>query len=155
MTIAVVVLWLFVINLGIAFGAGLYESRVVAPLWASAPPASLSTPESGLRFWAIVTTGPLTLLTLASLYFAWQAGGLLGTWWLAAACVALLERLDLRLFHPDHVAPAAQHVAGAAGRHPVRPLATPGLRSTGIGLRRLAAGDARADHRRIEGCTRR
>lgn len=94
MTAAVVLLWLFVINLGIAFGAGLYESRVVAPLWASAPPDSLRTPDSGLRFWAIVTSGPLTLLTLASLYFAWQAGGTLGQWWLAAAGVALLERLS-------------------------------------------------------------
>ncbi len=94
MTFTVVLLWLFVINLGIAFGAGLYESRVVAPLWASAPPASLSTPDSGLRFWAVVTTGPLTLLTLASLYFAWQAGGVLGQWWLAAAGVALVERLS-------------------------------------------------------------
>jgi hypothetical protein len=26
-----IVLWLFVINLGIAFGAGLYEARVVIP----------------------------------------------------------------------------------------------------------------------------
>jgi len=94
MTVSVVLLWLFVINLGIACGAGLYESRVVAPLWASAPPASLRTPDSGLRFWAIVTTGPLTLLTLASLYFAWRTGGVLGTWWLAAAIVALLERLS-------------------------------------------------------------
>jgi hypothetical protein len=94
MTLAVVLLWLFVINLGIAFGAGLYESRVVAPLWASAPPQSLRTPDSGLRFWALVTTGPLTLLTLASLYLAWRAGGAFGSWWLAAAIVALLERLS-------------------------------------------------------------
>ena len=26
-------LWLFVINLGMAFGAGLYEARVVIPQW--------------------------------------------------------------------------------------------------------------------------
>lgn len=94
MTLTVVLLWLFVINLGIAFGAGLYESRIVAPLWASAPPASLRTPESGLRFWAIVTTGPLTLLTLAGLYFAWDVGGAVGAWWLAAASVALVERVS-------------------------------------------------------------
>ena len=98
MAFTVVLLWLFVINLGIAFGAGLYESRVVAPLWASAPPASLRTPESGLRFWAFVTTGPLTLLTLASLYFGWKAGGALGAWWLAAAIVALVERLSTFAF---------------------------------------------------------
>jgi hypothetical protein len=33
-----VLLWLFVINLGIAFGAGIYESRVVVPRWESIPP---------------------------------------------------------------------------------------------------------------------
>lgn len=28
-----IVLWLFVINLGISFGAGLYEHRIEFPLW--------------------------------------------------------------------------------------------------------------------------
>jgi hypothetical protein len=28
-----ILLWLFVINLGIAFGAGLYESRITVPQW--------------------------------------------------------------------------------------------------------------------------
>jgi hypothetical protein len=32
------VLWLFVVNLGIAFGAGLYESRIVVPSWLSKGP---------------------------------------------------------------------------------------------------------------------
>ena len=31
--IPTVLLWLFVINLGVAFGAGIYESRVVVPIW--------------------------------------------------------------------------------------------------------------------------
>ena len=30
-----ILLWLFVINHGIAFGAGLYEQRVVLPQWFS------------------------------------------------------------------------------------------------------------------------
>ena len=30
-----IVLWLFVIDLGIAFGAGLYEGRIVVPQWLS------------------------------------------------------------------------------------------------------------------------
>jgi hypothetical protein len=30
--------WLFVINLGVAFGAGIYESRVVIPQWVNIPP---------------------------------------------------------------------------------------------------------------------
>jgi len=85
-------LWLFIIFLGTAFGAGLYESRVVVPLWTSAPPASLASPDSGRRFWALVTTGPLTLLTLANLVAAWQTQGPGRAWWLTAAIVTLLER---------------------------------------------------------------
>ena len=34
-------LWLFVIDLGIACGAGLYEVRVVVPQWADSPPLSV------------------------------------------------------------------------------------------------------------------
>jgi len=87
-----VLLSLFVIFLGIALGAGLYEARVVVPLWTSAPPASLASPDSGHRFWAFVTTGPLTLLTLANLIAAWQSDGPARTWWVAAAIVSLVER---------------------------------------------------------------
>jgi Domain of unknown function (DUF1772) len=85
-------LWLFVIFLGTAFGAGLYESRVVIPLWTSDPPGSLQSPDSGHRFWAFVTTGPLTLLTLANLVAAWQSQGPARAWWLAATIVTLVER---------------------------------------------------------------
>jgi hypothetical protein len=38
-----ILLWLLVINLGIAFGAGLYESRIVTSEW-------LSSSESVLRW---------------------------------------------------------------------------------------------------------
>ncbi|PYO88711.1 MAG: hypothetical protein DMD66_06865 [Gemmatimonadetes bacterium] len=86
-------LWLFTINLGIVFGAGLYESRVVVPLWASAPPGSLRSPDSGRRFWAFVSTIPLTLLTLANLVAAWRAVGPERTWWLSATLVVLAERV--------------------------------------------------------------
>jgi hypothetical protein len=87
-----VLLWLFIIDLGTAFGAGLYEARVVVPLWASAPPASLRSPDSGRRFWAFVTTIPLTLLTIANLAAASQAQGPRRAWWLAATLVVLVER---------------------------------------------------------------
>jgi hypothetical protein len=63
-----VLLWLFVINLGIALGAGIYESRVVIPLWENTPPQTW--PNTGLLFWVYVTTVPLTLLTLANLVAA-------------------------------------------------------------------------------------
>lgn len=96
-----ILLWLFVINLGIAFGAGLYESRIVVPQWLHAEPGSppqwnaeaARQANVGLRFWVYVTTVPLTLLTLASLVAAWWTQGAVRTWWLVAAAAALLERL--------------------------------------------------------------
>jgi hypothetical protein len=94
------VLWLFVIFLGIAFGAGLYESRVVVPGWVTSPdgqPAwsaeTARADDTGRRFWAFVTTGPLTLLTLASLFLAWRSSGALRSWWLGAAAIALADRI--------------------------------------------------------------
>jgi hypothetical protein len=70
-----VLLWLFVINHGIAFGAGLYEQRIVLPQWFSRSSGSgirvnseaMRNTDTGRRFWAFVTTVPLTLLTLANL----------------------------------------------------------------------------------------
>ena len=93
-------LWLFVINLGLAFGAGLYEHRIVVPRWLSAAgntvhwnADAVRRDDPGLRFWAYVTTGPLTLLTLANLVAAWLASGEARRWWLAAAVVVLAERI--------------------------------------------------------------
>ena len=97
---ATTLLWLFVINLGIAFGAGLYEHRIVVPRWIASGDGDLHwhaeaarRDNTGLRFWAYVTTGPLTLLALANLYAAWQASGAVRGWWLAAALLALADRL--------------------------------------------------------------
>ena len=79
-SIAQVFLWLFVIALGIEIGAGLYETRVVLPLWTSAPPESVTAyhqhnvtnPQfalnAGGRFWMFATplVGLLALATLLS-----------------------------------------------------------------------------------------
>lgn len=94
------VLWLFVINLGIAFGAGLYESRIMVPQWLrfSAESgyrwdaAAAREANVGLRFWAYVTTVPLTLLTLASLITLSQVQGGVRSWWLGAALAVLVDR---------------------------------------------------------------
>lgn len=86
-----IVLWLFVINLGIAFGAGIYEARVVIPQWANIP--SREWPNTGLMFWVYVTTVPLTLLTLASLVAAWLTEGSMRSWYLAAVCIVIIERI--------------------------------------------------------------
>jgi hypothetical protein len=111
--LASVLLWLFVVNLGVAFGAGLYEHRVVLPTWLiSAPDGSLHwnaeavrLDDTGRRFWAFVTTGPLTLLTLANLWAAWRravppARG----WWVGAALLALADRaLTFAYFIPTMI----------------------------------------------------
>jgi hypothetical protein len=86
-----VVLWLFVINLGIALGAGMYEQRVVISQWENIPPQEW--PNTGLLFWAYVTTVPLTLLTLANLVAAWLHRGTRRRWWLGAVTIIGVERI--------------------------------------------------------------
>jgi hypothetical protein len=95
-----VLLWLFVINLGITFGAGLYESRITVPQWLSFSPgsgyrwnvAAARQADVGRRFWVYVDTLSLSLLTLASLVAAWWAPAEVRYWWLGAVVAALVER---------------------------------------------------------------
>ena len=125
--VSTALLWLFVINLGIAFGAGLYEHRIVTSDWLSDDgsgrhwnAAAARHDNTGLRFWAYVTTGPLTLLLLANLAAAWTTSGPERSWWLAAACLVLVDRiLTFAYFIPTMVglmnaADSAASVAAAA-----------------------------------------
>jgi hypothetical protein len=108
---ATILLWLFVITLGVAFGAGLYEHRIVVPNWIISSDTgahwnaeAVRRDDTGLRFWAYVTTGPLTLLTLANLFAGWKASGAARSWWLAAALVVLVDRvLTFSYFIPTMV----------------------------------------------------
>ncbi|MGH7564347.1 MAG: DUF1772 domain-containing protein [Gemmatimonadota bacterium] len=97
---AKVLLWLYVLNLGIAFGAGLYESRIVIPDWLAMSEGgyrwnaeAAREDNTGLRFWVYVTTVPLTVITFANLVGAWRARGSSSVWWTVAALTALVERL--------------------------------------------------------------
>ncbi len=100
-TAAGIALWLFVINLGIVFGAGLYEARIEFPQWLTVSPdgvtrwnaAAANAADSGLRFWAFASTGSLTLLTLWNLFLAFRTNSGIRKWWLTAASVALAERI--------------------------------------------------------------
>jgi hypothetical protein len=94
------ILWLFVIFGGLAAGAGLYEMRINVPRWFPASrgavtvdAAAMSADDPGRRFWAFVTTGPLTLLTAASVVLAWQPASSRDWWWLLAAGLILVERV--------------------------------------------------------------
>lgn len=100
-SLRVAVLWLFVLFLGVALGAGIYESRIVVPQWLPAGEAGVywdaaaaRTADTGRRFWLYVTTVPLTALTLASLLLVRGAADTgLRRWWLAAAVISLIDRL--------------------------------------------------------------
>ncbi len=100
-TISTTLLWLFIINLGIAFGAGLYEHRIVVSRWITSSESSGShwnadaarRDDTGRRFWGVVTTVPLTLLTLANLFVAWRASSPVRWWWLIAGLAALTDRV--------------------------------------------------------------
>lgn len=94
-------LLMFVIFHGIAFGAGVYEQRVVVPRWMGISPdgaryldpEAMRIDDSGRRFWGFVSTGPLSLLTLLNCYFAFASTGPARTLWLAACAVTLVERI--------------------------------------------------------------
>src|SRR5262245_24617943 len=94
-------LWLFTLNLGVAFGAGVYEHRIVVPTWIRSSretgshwdPVTARRGDTGRRVWAFVTTLPLTLLTVANLFVAWRGTARLRDWWLAAGLFALADRV--------------------------------------------------------------
>ncbi len=92
---ATIALWLFIINLGIALGAGLYEGRINVPRWIGDGgwnPDAARADNTGLQFWVYVTTVPLTLLTLINFVIAWTTSSPLRTWLFAATIPALLDR---------------------------------------------------------------
>jgi len=113
-------LWLFVIFSGIAVGAGLYETRINVPRWFASATGSatcvnvdaIRSDDSGRRFWAYVTTVPLTLLTLAGCLMSWSPETACERWWLVGAGVMFVERIGtfgyfipqlLKLLHPEHL----------------------------------------------------
>lgn len=85
-----ILLWLLTINLGIALGAGLYESRVVVSDWPDVPPPQW--PNTGVRFWAYVTTVPLTLLTILNGVAAWRDRSSRRQPWLTSVGISVAER---------------------------------------------------------------
>lgn len=111
-----VALWLFVINLGIALGAGLYEGRIVIPDWIGTASDGTShwngtqarQDDTGRRFWAFVSTGPLTILTIVNLVAGWRSGPTIRQWWFGSAAIAAVERMTtLGYFIPTMIGLAA------------------------------------------------
>lgn len=95
-------MWLYVMNHGIAFGAGFYENEVVVPLWMGyrknrvyLNPELMRRIDPGQKFWAYVSTVPLTLLTCSQFYYVGlkEAKSVEDRWLQVSASIALAERL--------------------------------------------------------------
>lgn len=101
-----IILLLFIINLGTAFGAGLYETKIILPLWFNKSPQgkysanfeNMRSIDTGRKFWGLITTLPLTLLTIINLISAFRSQQPLHDWWLAAGLIVLFERIGTFAF---------------------------------------------------------
>jgi len=131
-SIAQIFLWLFVIALGIELGAGLYETFVVMPLWAAAPPDSVTAyyrhnaanPQfalnAGGRFWMFAT--PLVGLTaIAALLSGLKTSPEHRKWRIAGTVLAIIVVVStfawfvpniIRLTSNDVLAMSADEVTG-------------------------------------------
>jgi hypothetical protein len=95
MTLTMIALWALVLALGVQTGAGIYETRVIVPLWASDPPASLTAfhalpikPDSGRRLW-ITLTPTTTLISLFNLVLALMSHDAIRGWWIGASVASV------------------------------------------------------------------
>lgn len=94
-------LWLFILFLGLVTGAGLFEIRIILPVWFKRGATGLYRADSGAmeqfdtgrRFWAFVTTLPLTILTITNLVMALKDGGPAKEPWLLSTWIILAERV--------------------------------------------------------------
>jgi len=118
--VARITLWLFVIALGLDLGAGVYEARIVVPLWAGGVPATLAEGnpfgrvaiDAGMRFWAYMTSG-VALLAILSLVFGIRTPASQRAWRTFAAIAELVVvATTLLYFRPTLVRLFMGHGAG-------------------------------------------
>ncbi|HEY3884262.1 MAG TPA: hypothetical protein VGL62_03570 [Vicinamibacterales bacterium] len=119
-TTALIILWLFVIVLGLDLGAGIYEARIVVPLWARGVPETLAAGnpyarvaiDAGMRFWAYMTS-TVALVAILALISGFFAPAPQRAWQLAAAVVELgAVAMTLLYFRPTLVRLFMGHGAG-------------------------------------------
>jgi hypothetical protein len=118
--VARIVLWLFVICLGLDLGAGIYEARVVVPLWADGVPDTLAAGnpygrvavDAGMHFWAYMTSA-VAVLAILTLVFGILAPMPRRGWQIFAAAVELVAvAMTLLYFRPTLVRLFLSHGAG-------------------------------------------
>ena len=106
MAMTEIFLFLFVVLIGITLGAGMYESRIVLPMWFNKNSnnrwlvnfENMKNIDSGRKFWGMVSTVPLTLVTMVNIFFAVKSNGQIHYWWLTATLIILIERLGTFTF---------------------------------------------------------
>lgn len=115
-----ITLWLFVIVLGLNLGAGMYEARIVVPLWARGVPETLAEGnpygrvaiDAGIRFWAYVTS-MVAVLAVLTLVFGITTPGAQRVWRISAAVAELgVVASTLLYFRPTLVRLFMGHGAG-------------------------------------------
>lgn len=118
--LARIALWLLVILLGLELGAGLYETRIVVPLWSAGVPETLAEGnpfgrvaiDAGMRLWAILTSAVALLAVVALVLGFWAAAPQRG-WQIAAAIIELLVvAATLGYFRPVLIRLFMGHGAG-------------------------------------------
>lgn len=95
--LAEVTLWLFVVALSLQTGAGLYELRVVTPLWSGSPPASVRgwnaearyAVEPRAKFWRYCTPA-VGLAAALALVFGLSESGRRRKWVVASSAVVVV-----------------------------------------------------------------
>lgn len=106
-----ITLWLFVVALGLDLGAGLYEARIVVPLWARGVPETLAAGnpygrvaiDAGLRFWAYMTSA-VALFSILALVFGFRTPAPQRGWRTFAALAELgTVAMTLLYFRPTLV----------------------------------------------------
>jgi hypothetical protein len=125
-SISRVLLWLFVVVLGVVIGGGLYETLVVMPLWSAGPPESVlayhrhnvANPrfalDPGGRFWMLFTP-TLGLLAAANLFSGLKARDGHRRWRVAASGIVLAVIIfTFAWFVPNIIRLTGGGVAGLA-----------------------------------------
>lgn len=115
-----VTLWLFVIALGLDLGAGIYEARIVVPLWARGVPETLAAGnpygrvaiDAGMRFWAYMTSA-VALCAILALVFGLRTPPSQRAWRTFASLAELAAvAMTLLYFRPTLVRLFMGHGAG-------------------------------------------
>jgi hypothetical protein len=118
--VASITLWLFVIALGLDLGAGIYEARIVVPLWVGGLPETLAAGDpygrvaidAGIRFWAYVTS-TVAVLAVAALVAGIATPAAPRAWrTFAALCELAVVATTLLYFRPTLVRLFMGHGAG-------------------------------------------